>query len=167
MRRLCVALVAMSMLPLPGCTGRSSSNPGVPSTAPSAVSSAGVPAKDALSIPVNVTTSPEPRPYTVPTTPATDRLDVIQPSSTVSAGDDEKDADWKLIRLWDGGRRLAIFSAFGCNEPGRFLVRETQQEIVIRVVYTDTNGLDCLSTYHKQINLSEPLGQRRLLHVVG
>ncbi len=157
-----IALGAVSIvLVTVGCTV--SDRSAIPTT-PSARSSSTTPTTTPYAgLPV----SPEPTPYTVPTTPATDHLEVVTPTSHLVVRPGEQPVPWRLIRLYDGGKNLAIFYAFGCNDPLRVQVVETDTSVAILVLHPTRNGPMpmCLSTYRKAITLARPLGQRALLHV--
>ena len=51
---------------------------------------------------------PVPTPFAVPTTPATDGLPSTGSGRLVAVGRFQRSVPWSLIRVWDGGRRLAI-----------------------------------------------------------
>ena len=110
---------------------------------------------------------PEPTPYTVPTTRATDALPVLEPSAVRAPGDDQVSRPWDLIRLWDGGRRLAVQYSAGCDDEVDVRFAETPSHVLIQVL-DDADDSDCRShrvgSARAILALSAPLGARPLLH---
>lgn len=108
----------------------------------------------------------EPRPFTVPTTPATDPLDIVTPSDLATLAEPARSLPWELIRIWDGERRLAIRFSPGCNGPTSVFVRETADHVLVQAVDDDgPSVLACATLVRVTIALSAPLGNRPLLHV--
>jgi hypothetical protein len=107
----------------------------------------------------------EPTPYAVPTSPATDALPVITPSTVPRLSAGQASVPWQLIRLWDDQSDLAIQFNPGCDEAAEVHVEETAEHVLVQVVDQDgLDELDCLSFGRVLIALSEPLAGRPLLH---
>lgn len=148
-----VAVVAVVALQLSGGQDSTLRGP-VASSSPSAVAAEPPPG-----------TVLEPRPYRVPTTPATDRLVDVTASDLQVVGGEATSVPWKLIRLWDAGRSLAIAYRPGCDGPGAVHFVETPRYVVVQVVDEDGPGVRaCANTHRATLRLSEPLGDRALLH---
>ena len=108
----------------------------------------------------------EPRPFAVPTTPATDRLEVVTPTDLATLAEPARSLPWELIRIWDDERRLAIRFTPGCGGPTSVFVRETADHVLVQVVDDDgPSVLACATTVRVTIALAAPLGDRPLLHV--
>lgn len=108
----------------------------------------------------------EPRPFTVPTTPATDPLEIVTPSDLATLAEPARSVPWELIRIWDNERRLAIRFSPGCSGRTAVLVRETSDHVVVQAVALDGDSVTtCLRIVRTAIYLDAPLGDRPLLHV--
>ena len=107
---------------------------------------------------------PEARPFTVPTTTPTDPLHVHNPSMVLS-GDRPRSVPWQLIRVWDGGRRLAIQYGPGCSSPdtGQVRFEESPTDVLVQTL-ADPRSKRCLRNVRVALALSRPLGSRQLLH---
>ena len=110
---------------------------------------------------------PEPTPYAVPTTPATDALPVLEPSEVRAPDDGQVSLPWDLIRMWDGGRRLAVQYSSGCDDEVVVRFAETAEHVLIQVL-DDADDSDCplhrVGRARAILALSAPLGSRPLLH---
>lgn len=107
---------------------------------------------------------PEARPFTVPTAPASQPLDVQKPTQ-VLAGEQARSVPWQLIRVWDGGRRLAIQYSPGCSTPdaGQVRFEETAKDVLVQALADPSSKL-CRRNVRAALALSRPLGSRQLLH---
>ena len=149
-------LVAFSVLLASACTGNGDETTPVPQSQDARTSNT-----------PSLAGSPEPTPYQVPALPATDRLEVVAPVPAFSTSPGETTVPWELIRLYDGGRSIGISYSFGCNEPGRVEVVESESAVAVRVLRPPPGRgpyAACLSSYRKAIALRSPLGSRTLLH---
>ena len=110
---------------------------------------------------------PVPTPFAVPTTPATDGLPSAASGRLASVGRVERSVPWSLIRMWDGGRRLAIQHTATCDSGGDVHVEESDRAVVVQVVAgRGARGLGegpCSSGARTVVVLDRPLGQRRLM----
>lgn len=110
---------------------------------------------------------PEPTPFQVPTSPATDALPVLEPSQVRAPSGDQVSRPWDLIRMWDGGRRLAVQYAAGCNDEVDVRFAETPTHVLVQVL-DDADDDGCaahrVSNGRAILALSAPLGDRQLLH---
>lgn len=109
---------------------------------------------------------PVPRPFAVPTTPATDSLPEVASGRLAHVGRLERSVPWTLIRIWDGGRRLAIQHTATCDSGGEVHVEESDVDLVVQVVAgRGERGLGdgpCSSGARTLVTLDRPLGQREL-----
>lgn len=132
---------------------------------------AAVQSRDTLTGPVATGPAPltgavaEPTPYTVPTSPATDALPVITPTTVQPLGDGEISVPWQLIRLWNDGQDLAIQFGTGCHGAVEVAVEETAAHVLVQTVDTDgPEARACATLGRVLISLSAPLAGRPLLH---
>lgn len=107
--------------------------------------------------------SPEPRPFTVPTTPATDPLVQDAPAQPLTT--EGEPVPWTLNRLPDAGRTIVIRYATGCSGGSRVEWSEDSDAVRIRVTAPRTVKT-CAKVNYRSIRLSQPLGERQLLHVL-
>jgi len=111
---------------------------------------------------------PEPTPYAVPTSPATDALPVIEPGRLRPPGDGEESRPWLLIRMWEGGSKLAVQYSSGCDDDVDVAFEETPGHVLVQVV-DDPDEQECdgrpgIAGSRAILALSAPLGTRPLLH---
>lgn len=109
---------------------------------------------------------PVPTPFAVPTTPATDSLPSVGSGRITSVGRFERSVPWSLIRIWDGGRELAIQHTATCDSGARVLVEETDRSVVVQVVAArgarSLGEGPCSSGARTLVTLDRPLGRRHL-----
>lgn len=105
----------------------------------------------------------EPRPYTVPTSTATDALPVVRPAGLVAVEADERSVAWLLIRLWDEGRALAVQWDKACDGASVH-VQETPESVTVQVLATGEQQPDCWVGGRTIVHLGAPLDERPLLH---
>ena len=151
MHRL-LAVIAVALVA--GCT----------SSSPQASSNSG-PSRSAAprTVALAVAVSPEPRPYGVPTTPATSPLVKDAPALPIASG---RAIPWTLARLPDGGRTVVIRFFAGCTAPS-VEWDESATSVRVRVPNPPTDRGECLVMNYRALHLAQPLGERQLLRVTG
>ena len=108
----------------------------------------------------------EPRPFAVPTTPATEDLKVVRPSSLVEPVAPTSSVPWDLVRVWDSERRLAVQVSGDCDQTDLLRVVETDAFVAVQALDVDgPSSTACAVTTRWQVELRAPLGRRPLLHV--
>lgn len=105
---------------------------------------------------------PEPTPYAVPTSPATDPLPAVGTDGLVDVPRGSRSVPWTLIRLWDGG--LAVQHVPHCSDVAVH-AEESDAAVVVQVVAgRRSEDAGCLDGGRHVVRLDRPLGERRLLH---
>lgn len=110
---------------------------------------------------------PEPVPFAVPTSPATDALPVIEPGGLRAPRGDEESRPWLLIRMWDDGSKLAVQYSAGCDDDVDVAFEETAAHVLVQVMDDpdrDCGGHQGVADSRAILALAAPLGIRPLLH---
>jgi hypothetical protein len=107
----------------------------------------------------------EPRPFAVPTTPATEDLRVVRPTALLEPVAPASSVAWDLVRVWDGERRLAVQVSGDCDRTDELRVVETEAFVVVQALDVDgPSDTLCAVTTRWAVVLDAPLGARPLLH---
>lgn len=85
-------------------------------------------------------------------------------ASQLAAG--QRSLSWRLVELREGGRLLVIDYSPGCEDDrGTVQIEETSTYALVRVSHPEAiSEYGCVLTWRRIVELSQPLGDRQLLH---